>query len=114
MKREFNCCDCGGRFEQEHNGGRKRLRCPVCSEKKNRERSLSWNRKNRDHKRKASPSIPYRQFHDYEEDRVPMIPPADRLRLAQERKLAEFSPEHREAFLNGVARKQFERDGRFL
>jgi hypothetical protein len=40
------------------------------------------------------------------ETKEEIIPPADRERLLLERKLADFSPAHRAAFLGGVAFKQ--------
>lgn len=110
MIQKFICCDCEEPCTQEHEGGRKRIRCVSCAEKKNRERSKKWNRKNRAHKKQDHPSIPYRQYHDYEEDRVPLIPPAERLRLAQERKMEDWTLEHRAAFLNGSGGRQFMRE----
>lgn len=81
-------CACGTTVEQDYRGGKKRQRCDACAEihnrEKHRQRCARLRKRNKGHKKQAAPLIPYRKFHFDEEDRLPVIPPVERARIAQE------------------------------
>ena len=85
MKITITCIICGAQVEREYCGGKKRIYCDDCGKQKARERAGERGiKKGGKHRKLAKPNTPYRQYHPEEEDRIPVIPPAERARIAQE------------------------------
>jgi hypothetical protein len=108
------CLDCDAPFVTQ---GKSAKYCPSCREERNRQRSKERRQRDKSHSKQAHPLIHYRQYHDYEEDRVPIIPPEKRREMALQAKAEALGMSLswvKETWLLGEAGKHFLAMGRYL